>query len=251
MKKSIARWSATIGLVGSTLIGTLLGGNLQALALTEQEVVEQLRSVPVFTITDNQGAPLVAAEEGENAIAGAFISQQDALAFIEQIKQDNPELGSRIQVVPVSLGEIYQINRDNTSEPGQEEVRFAYVPMDEQVEKALALLKQENPQIQEFQGVPLFVARGTGEQEGFLTIDINGESMIPFFFEQEQLQERVQNLNVKIEVVPLEGVIQALQTGEDDFLKNILLVPSRESLQFLQSLSPNNSGNNAQPAPQQ
>ncbi|MDY7014249.1 MAG: Tic22 family protein [Cyanobacteriota bacterium] len=249
MKRSIARWSATIGLVGSTLLGTLLGGNLQALALTEQEVVEQLRQVPVFTITDNEGAPLVATEEGEGAVAGAFISQQDAIAFIEQIKRDNPELGNRIQVVPVSLGEIYQMNQDNSSEPGQEDVRFAYVPMDEQVEQALALLKQENPEVQEFRGVPLFVARGTGEQEGFLTIDIDGQTMIPFFFEKEQLQERVRELNVKIEVVPLEGVIQALRTGEDEFLKTILLVPSRESLQYLQSISPNNSGNGSEAAP--
>ncbi|MDY6785708.1 MAG: Tic22 family protein [Cyanobacteriota bacterium] len=251
MKKSIARWSATVGLVGSTLIGTLLGGNLQALALSEQEVVEQLQPVPVFTITDNEGAPLVAEEEGEGPTAGAFISQQDAIAFIEQIKRDNPDLGNRIQVVPVSLGEIYQINKDSASEEDAEEVRFAYVPMNEQVEQAVALLKQENPQVQEFQGVPLFVARGAGEQEGFLTIDMEGRSMIPFFFEQEQLQERVQDLNVKIEVVPLEGVIQALQTGEEEFLKNILLVPSRESLQFLQSLSPNNPRNESQPAPQQ
>jgi Tic22-like family len=246
MKKSIARWSATVGLVGSTLIGTLLGGNLPALALTEQEVAQQLQSVPVFTVTDNEGAPLVATGEGQRAIAGAFISQQDAVAFIEQLKSNNPDLGGRVQVVPVSLSEIYQLNNDNADQQGQENVRFAYVPMEEQVEKALALVKQENPQATEFQGVPLFVARGAEQEQGYLTIDIDGKPMIPFFFEKEQLQERVQNMNVKIEVVPLEGVIQALQNGNDEFLKSILLVPSRESLQFLQSLSQNNS----QPAPQ-
>lgn len=249
MKKSIARWSATLGLVGSTLIGTLLGGNLQALALTEQEVVQQLGSVPVFTVTDSQGAPLVATEAGQPPIAGAFISQQDALAFIEELKRNNPQLANQVQVVPISLGEIYQLNND-AGQPGQDNVRFAYVPMEEQVEQAVSLLKQEDPEASEFQGVPLFVARGTGEQQGFLTIDIEGKPMIPFFFEKEQLQQRVQNMNVKIEVVPLEGVIQALQNGNDEFLKNILLVPSRESLQFLQTLSPNNAPEGSQPAPQ-
>lgn len=249
MKQSIARWSATLGLVGSTLIGGLCGGSLPALALTEQEVFTQLQPIPVFTVTDNEGAPLVAAEAGKPSFAGAFISQKDALAFIEELKRSNPEIGSKVQVVPISLGEIYQINH-KAGQSGNDNVRFAYVPAQAQVDQALATIKQDNPQASEFKGVPLFVARGTGEQQGFLTIDIEGKPMIPFFFDKEQLQERIQNMNVKIEVVPLEGVIQAMNNGNDEFLKNILLVPSRESVAFLETLRQNSPQNGAQNSPQ-
>jgi nickel transport protein len=53
--KSLVRWSATVGLVGSALIGSFSYDNLQALALTEDQVVQKLQSVPVFTVTDAQG----------------------------------------------------------------------------------------------------------------------------------------------------------------------------------------------------
>ncbi|NEQ62954.1 MAG: hypothetical protein F6K53_38560, partial [Moorea sp. SIO4A1] len=74
----------------------------------------------------------------------------------------------------------------------------------------------------------------------------NGVSSIPFFFNKEQLQSIVNrykqqdpNSQVKIEVVPLEGVIQTLQESNDQQLEKIVLVPSQESLKFLQGLSQN------------
>lgn len=243
MMKSLIRWGTTLGLVGTTLVGTVLGGNLQALALSEEEILEQLRSVPVFTITDSQGAPLVASSDEQRSVAGAFISQQDALAFIEKLKQENAELGNSVRVLPVSLGEIYKLN--NSSESQEDAVNFAYVPVEEQVEQAVTILKGENPEATQFPGVPLFFARGI-EQEGYLTIQVGEQQLIPFFFEKEQLEARVGDTPVKIEVVPLEGVIQAFEDSnteaDDAFLKSIILVPSRESLQFLQSLSPNSQG---------
>jgi len=240
MMKSLIRWGTTLGLVGTTLVGTVLGGNWQALALSEEEILEQLKSVPVFTVTDNQGAPLVASSGEQGSVAGAFISQQDALAFIEKLKQENADLGNSVRVLPVSLGEIYKLN--NTSSSQEDGVNFAYVPVEQQVEQAVEILKNDNPEATQFPGVPLFFARGV-EQEGYLTIQVNGQQLIPFFFEKEQLEARVGNTPVEIEVVPLEGVIQAFKdsnTAEDDaFLKSIILVPSRESLQFLQGLSNN------------
>jgi hypothetical protein len=40
------------------------------------------------------------------------------------------------------------------------------------------------------------------------------------------------------EVHPLEGVIETLETGSDEILKKIVLVPSAESIEFLQTVSP-------------
>ena len=246
--KSLVRWSATVGLVGSALLGSFCTDNLQALALTEDQVVQKLQSVPVFTVTDAQGSPLVASiPKGQNqnqttAVAGVFISQKDAQAFVERLKTEKPDLAKTVQVVPVSLAEVYKLKKENENKP--DGLNFAFIPVQQQVQSAQTLMGQTGQQAQQFQGTPLFVARG-GQEQGYLTIQQNGQSVIPFCFDKEQLQGMVDRFKqqkpelastIKIEVVPLEGVIQTLQTSNNDQLNNIVLVPSQESLAFLRSL---------------
>jgi len=241
--KSLVRWSATLGLVGTTLLGSFFGGNLRALALTEQQVMEKLQTVPVFTVTDGEGSPLVASIPNQNnqneAVAGVFISQRDAEAFVQRLKQEKPELGNQVRVVPVSLAEVYQLDQQTQNQPNG--LDFAYIPVQQQVQSAQQLLGQG----QEFRGVPLFVAKG-GQEGGYLTIQQEGQSVIPFFFDKEQLQnlvnrfkEQQPNLasSVQIQVVPLEGIINTLQTQDNPQLEQILLIPSQESLQFLRQSS--------------
>ena len=153
-------------------------------------------------------------------------------------------MADQVKVVPVSLGEIYQL--DQANEQQENGLNFAYVPMQEQVESAQTLAGEAYEG-----GVPLFVARG-GETNGYLTVPHNDQQVIPFFFEQEQLQQMVtrfkeqqpdQASTVKIEVVALESIIATLHSSDNELLKNIILVPSSESLTFLESLSPNNPPN--------
>ncbi len=245
--KSLVRWSTTLGLIGSTLLGSWFSQNLEALALPEDQVIEKLKPVPVFTIADEDGSPLVASGEDNAKVAGVFISQQDANDFVERLKNENPELADQVQVTPVSLGEVYQLAQKNeTQENG---LNFAYVPVQTEVELAKKLLSENG---QEYQGgVPLFVARG-GEKQGYLTIEQNSQQVIPFFFEKKQLEQMVERFKqekpdlastVKIEVVPLESVIATLKDSDDEMLNKIVLWPSRESLEFLRSNSQNPSGN--------
>jgi nickel transport protein len=90
----------------------------------------------------------------------------------------------------------------------------------------------------------LFVARG-GQENGYLTIQENGKQIIPFFFDKEQLQAMVDRFKqqkpdlastVKVEAVPLEGVMYTLQTSNNQELNNIVIVPSQEAISFLRSL---------------
>lgn len=54
---------------------------------------------------------------------------------------------------------------------------------------------------------------------------------------------------VEIQVVNLEGVLQALQTRNDQALNQIVLVPPRESLEFVRSLEPAAPAQNQRPQP--
>lgn len=244
--KSLVRWSATLGLVGSTLLGSFFTNNLSALALPDEQVMKKLETIPVYTVTDTKGAPLVASiPNGQNnqtaSIAGVFISRKDAQAFVDKLKTEKPDIGKAVQVVPVSLGEVYKLNKDNRSKPGN--LAFAFIPAQQQVQSAQALMTQSGQQ-QPFQGTPLFVARG-GQDGGYLTVQENNQQIIPFFFEKEQLQVMVERFKqqqpqlaatIKIQAVPLEGVLQTLQTKNDAQLNNIVLVPSKESIDYLRSL---------------
>jgi hypothetical protein len=237
MIKSVIRRASKLGLVGGIVLASWLGQPGKLLALPEAEVIQTLATVPVFTIADSQGAPLVASGEGDAKIAGVFLSQKDAQNFINKLKTENPDLGSKVQVVPVSLGEVYQLAEENKKQA--DGLNFTYVPVQAQVEAA----KKFGEQYQG--GVPLFVARG-GQDQGYLTVQKGEEEFIPFFFEQQQIEQMVARFKqeqpslastVKIEVVPLEGIIATLQKSDDALLKKIMLVPSQESIQFLQSLS--------------
>lgn len=252
--KSLLRWSARLSLVGSTVLASCLIGNLRAQALPQKQILEKLQSIPVFTITDPQGAPLVASVGNGNSkgtVAGVFISQRDAQSFIEKLKKDNPGLAKNVRVVPVSLGDVYQLEESNKNKA--DHLDFAYVPTQQQVESAMSLLRQNGQQVQQFNGVPLFVARA-GKEKGYLTIQEGNQQMIPFFFDKEQLQGMVERYKqqqpsqastIEIQAVTLEGVLQTLKSSENQQLNNIMLVPSQESIEFLRTMQ--SSQNQAQP----
>ena len=248
--KSIVSWGAKLGLVGSAIIGSFLIGNMQALALPQEQIVQKLGPVPVFTITDANGAPLVASapntpngQQNQGSLAGVFITQRDAQAFVAQLKTKNPELAKTVRVVPVSLGEVYKLDQENQNKPNS--LNIAYVPSQQQVDAALTLLRQKGEKVEQFKGTPLFVARAGSEEKGYLTIKQADQQVIPFFFNKEELQNMLDRFKkqepklastIEIQVVNLEGILQTLQTGNDEQLNQIMLVPPRESIEFVRSL---------------
>ncbi|HEY9751303.1 MAG TPA: Tic22 family protein [Allocoleopsis sp.] len=255
--KSFVRWSAILSLVGGALLGPSMAGNMEALALPKDQVLKKLGSVPMFTIADAQGAPLVAsapnnATNGQknNPVAGVFVSQQDAQAFLDRLKAKNPDLAKNVKVMPVSLAEVYELSLANKNKPNG--LTFAFVPSQQQVASAVALLKQSGQNVERFNGVPVFMARG-GKNKGYLTVQRGNQRIIPLFLKKEELQNMVQRLkqqqpdlaaSVDIQVVNLEGVIQTLTDSNNKELEEIAIVAPQESIEALKALQP------AQPKPQ-
>lgn len=250
MLKKVLSLGATLSVIGGTFLAS---SNLAAFALPREQVLGKLNPVPVFTIADAQGAPLVASGKDNSRVAGVFISQKDAQAFITKLKQDDPELGGKVQVIPVSLGEVYELEEQNQGKP--DGLSFAYVPIANQVEAAKQILQQGGQQYQG--GVPLFVAKG-GDNQGYLTIQQNNQEVIPFFFEKAQAEQMIDRFkqqkpdlasSIKIDVVILEGVISALAKNNDELLTKIVLWPTEETIEFIRSTLPPNSTAPQQPKP--
>jgi nickel transport protein len=221
-------------------------GNLRALALPEEDILKKLVTVPVFTITNSEGSPLLASMNDDSngaSVAGVFISQQDAENFVQQLlSQNNPNL-SDVQVTPVSLAEVYQMQKQSQNNPDQQ-VIFDFVPTQSEVQSALQVLQNNGENPDQFNGVPLFLATG-GADNGYLTIQQGGNQVIPLFFQKEQLETMLNRLgqnqpdlagSVEIQVVNLQGVINLLQSSDDQQLNQIMLVPPRESIEFIRSL---------------
>lgn len=255
--KSLMRWVAVLGLMGGVWVGPAVTGTMRSLALPEAQVVEKLRPVPVFTVTDDKGTPLIiTVSEGDKKtdVASFFISQQDALKFVEQVKTKNPELAGKVRVQPVSLAEVYQKHEAQKSQ--QDPLEFAYFPGQQQVDTAMALLRQQGQEVPQFNGVPMFIATG-GPEKGYLTLQQGNQQVIPIFFNKEDLQNMVNRFQqqqpelanqVQIKVVDLEGVIETLKTKNDPQLNQIVLIPPRESIEFLRSL-PQGAGSQNAPQP--
>lgn len=246
MIKSTIKISAALSLIGSTLIGATLATTFKVLALPTEQILQKLSPVPVFTVADEKGAPLVASGEDNAKVAGVFISQQDAENFISKLQTQNPELGKKVKVVPVSLGEVFKLGQGDQKDKNG--LNFAYVPKQSEVQAAQTIASQGNQKYKG--GVPLFVAKG-GKENGYLTVQKDSQQLIPLFFEKKQLEDMVTNFKkqkpdlastVKIEVISLEGVIQTLKSSNDEMLGKILLVPSKESLEFLRENAPTQGG---------
>lgn len=244
--KKLLRWGAMLSLLTSTLVGSSFIGNLRAIALPEEDILKKLLPVPVFTITNSEGSPLLATVNNQNnteSVAGVFISKQDADNFVDQLLNQNNSNLTDVQVTPVSLAEVYQMEQQSQNNPEQSVV-FDYVPTQLQVESALQVLQNNGESPENFTGVPLFLATG-GADNGYLTIQQSGNQIIPLFFQKEQLEMMLGRLgarqpdlaaSVQIQVVNLQGVINLLQESDDRQLNQIVLVPPEDSIRYIRSL---------------
>lgn len=245
--EGFVRRGATLLAAGGMLLSTLFAGSSRVLALTDEQVAEQLQNVPVFTITDEQGSPLVTAppEGTQDAapVAGVFISQEDAQNFLDTLREGNPELADAVRIVPVSLAEVYQLALAGQS-PDQR-LEFTFIPNEEEVATALTLLQSTGETVSSFDGVPLFVVRSnTNGEEGYLTIQQGDQQVIPMFFKEEDLQAMIERLQqvqpdlattINIQVINLEGLINTLENSDNPELEQILLIPPEESVEYIRS----------------
>ena len=241
MIKPLIRWSVTLGVAGASFLGWGIVENLMAVALPPEEIIKKLQEVPVFTLMDDQGSPLVASGEGDAKFAGVYINKQDATEFVDRLKTENPELAQKVQIVPLPLSEVYKLSEsDKTKENA---LNFAYIPDKEAVNSAKTIISQTEQEPYKG-GVPLFVATGK-ENNDFIFFEQNSQQVVPFFFDKAQLDNMVAKVkeqqpelaeDLKVGVVLLENVIQTLETSEDEMLENIVLVPTVESVKAVQTL---------------
>ncbi|MGR3275138.1 hypothetical protein HRE53_18320 [Acaryochloris sp. 'Moss Beach'] len=242
--KGLIRWGLIVSLAGGGFVGTSLVQQEAAIAIPEAEAVKRLETVPTFAVTDAKGSPVLAAVPNPKdktkkiQVATFFMSQTDAQNLVNNLKANKPEIGKSARVTLISLRDAYEITKKNKDK--QDELVFQFIPNKEQVDLAKAILKQEGQDVKQFQGVPMFFAIG-GKEKGLLTIEQGKEKIIPFYFRKQDLQGMIDQLKkqnnplsgtTKIQVTSLDRLVGSLFKSEDATAKQIVLIPSRDALEY-------------------
>jgi hypothetical protein len=273
--KALIRWSAALGLIGGTLLGPSFTGQLAALALTEEQIMQKLQLIPVYAIATPEGGQIrllplpyeATKPAGQNTANPAdkkvvpgfrfFVSRSEATAFLNELKK-SPDLPKEAQVVPMPLSEAYERAVENRKQPEDKRLVIELEPADQQVQAATTLLSQTGQKVNNFSGVPLFAVRFAPDK-GYVPILVPGEGnnaqkqqeIVPIFFSKEDAQNLLQQVKQKepkadIQVLNIDGVIETLRSKNDSWLNQVYLIPTPESRELLRSLKPAPGG--AQPA---
>ncbi|MEM7727116.1 MAG: Tic22 family protein [Cyanobacteria bacterium P01_A01_bin.45] len=256
--KSLVRWGTKVGLIGSTLLATVASGTFPVVALPESEVVGTLNEVPVFMVTNKNGVPLSRpipakkGEQGSKAITGVYMSRQEAQTFVSQLqstKTKDPkqaQMFKELTVTAVPLGLIYKQLQNTKNQ--QNRLLFAFKPVDKEVQGAMELLRKNGQKVEKMESVPLFFVRFAPDK-GYVSIkpkEGNKEFIPAFTSKQDAIgllnQVKPKYKQADIQVADIDGVIKVLKEKDDEWLKQVTIVPSPESRKFIQTL-PRNSNN--------
>jgi len=227
------------------------------LFVRDQLIKEKLDSVPVYLITNDQGLPLSRPlPEGQNgqkggSVTGVYLSRQEAQAFINQLRSTNSkdpkmaEIVKSLQVTAVPLGIIYQQLEKTKNQPNR--LVFAFKAVDQDVKGALELLNQSGQKVEQFRSVPIFAVRFAPDQ-GYVPIKLtnNKEQVVPLFTSKQDALGLLNQVKPKfpkadIQVIDIDGVIKTLREKSDDWLNQVVLVPSQESRDYIRTLPKNSA----------
>lgn len=255
--RSLIRRIVTTGLIGTTLLSVWLGSTLKALAIPRDKLLGILGQVPVFVIADSEGAPVIQNVSENQGRVNVFLSPGMAKQVLETLREQNPDVGNQVDVQVISLADSYTFSEQSRENgvfvvfiPTQTQIGYAQPVWEEQRQELETLNdndpKNDPPEI--FPGTPLFVAwTGNANNRNYLSVTEDGETSVPFFFDPERFEEVVREFKagnasageVNVEVLPLEGMINTLESENDPDLERIQLVPLRETVRLFRQQSGN------------
>jgi hypothetical protein len=249
--KSLVKLTAVTSVAGAIAVSPIF--TLKAEALTEVQVLERLGSIPVFTITDEKGAPLLGsmpqqpnAKPDDSQILFFFLGPDEAKMMLGQVQKSNPDVGKKAQIIVRSMNEAYQVIKENKDK----KVVFQFIPSKSSVDSARTILTAQGIAADKIPNVPVFFATGgQAQNQGLLTmsIDQNGkkEQIVPFFLDQADLQNLLDRAkkeqpdvakSTKIQVTSLFQVLDSMVTKDNKpnpDVERFQFVPSRTAFEYI------------------
>jgi nickel transport protein len=234
-RKTMMRQLIGIGL------GGLLSSNFAALAMTEQQVIARLSSIPVFILMTGKNEPVVLSLSNkgqENQLVRFYLSHSDAQVAFQDLQKANPQLAKQVKIVAGSMPQFFELQKQNKAR----NISLVIVPARNSLDATRAVLKEQGRPDNQFEGIPVFFATGD-KNGGMLMINQGAKKLTPFYFDRNDLQNLLTEYRranpkapaPKIDVVPLDRVISSMISSPnnkpDPATETFQFVPSSSALQ--------------------
>jgi Tic22-like family len=242
--KSLVKLGLTLSLLGGSVIGSAVVKPPIAVAIPEADALKRLDPVPVFAVANQEGVPIMGSvpnpkdKTKQIQFLTFYMSQQDAQGLVTLLKTQKPDIGKNARVVTLSMRQAYDIKIKNKDKA--ESLAIEFQPSKQQVDAAIAVLKQNGQNVKDFKDIPAFYATG-GADKGLLTIEQGKNKVIPFYFNKQDLQGMLDQLKQKdpklsstttVQVTSLSQLVSALMKDNSTGIQQITLVPDRASLEY-------------------
>jgi dsDNA-binding SOS-regulon protein len=208
--------------------------------LTEAQVAEKCKNIPVFVLMDTTGAPLTATLPGKKPTVGVFLGKKEADDYYKQLPKANKELVSQVRMNILTLSDVLLRAKKDSRDA------YALVSQSASVKEAQNTLVAQGKKATDLKGVPLFIVRraDTGDGKGnastslaYVTIRVGNDIQVPCFFTKKDADNLVrkfldQDRKVKlaVEVGTLENILHLLETSPSPQIQQLTLFPSAEML---------------------
>ncbi|KAH9692518.1 protein TIC 22 [Citrus sinensis] len=231
----------------------------QALAatLSSDFVSKTLAGTAVYTVSNSSNEfVLISDPNGAKSIGLLCFRQEDAEAFLAQVRLRRKELRSAAKVVPITLDQVYMLKVEG--------IAFRFLPDPAQIRNALEMKAADVRT--GFDGVPVFQSRSVihtridiwkGLQRGFTGSLLQSELLVvkkknkrycPVYFQKEDIEKELSKVSrasrgagvsQHIMVGSLEDVLKKMETSEKNsgWEDLIFIPPGKSHSQHIQEVA--------------
>lgn len=202
---------------------SLSGKHAFDVALNPADVAKTLTGTAVYTVSNsNNEFVLVSDPNSQKSIGLLCFRQEDAEAFLAQVRTRKKELRSKAKVVPITLDQVYQLKVEG--------IAFRFLPDPVQIKNALELKASDTKG--GFDGVPVF-------QSDLLVVKKKNKRYCPIYFRKEDIEKELSTISRSsrgagisqhIMVGSLEDVLKKMEMSEKNSgWDNMIFVPPGKS----------------------
>ncbi|XP_059636343.1 protein TIC 22, chloroplastic [Cornus florida] len=201
-------------------------------ALSSDHVAKTLAGTAVYTVSNsNNEFVLVSDPNSLKSIGLLCFRQEDAEAFLAQVRLRKRELRSGARVVPITLDQVYMLKVEG--------IAFRFLPDPVQIKNALELKASDIKS--GFDGVPVF-------QSDLLVVKKKNKRYCPIYFRKEDIEKelsavskasRVPGVSQHIMVGSLEDVLKKMEISEKNsgWEDMIFIPPGKSHFQHISELA--------------
>ena len=203
--------------LGAAACLPLLLSGLPLRAIPEADALRKLAVIPVFLITNEQGAPIPIPQSDKNLLLPMFLDQAKAQKELDAFNKANPTAKARVTPIPMNLAndKVNEINKTLTDK----KLVAPVISSDIDMSKAVELLRKQGvseKDINEGLSVPVFFSKP------FITVNTPKGTKAVFFLSYNDAAAAASKITgTKVELLAADLTValgRMIETKNDEFV---------------------------------